>query len=212
MRLFKKIDKQTKTKIQKHFFLFYFCLLPFFVFQLYTMNDMSLSGEQKVYRLVENSFRKLNLSFKVPKRWKIFDISHNSQYFDGLKETLIIDGTSPPGEMPTLQIYDLKESFLNQYDSDPINTILLLDLDRIENYYEESSEPTTYFEDDYTSIEFSYQFDNFLSKGGWVVLCKDWIGVQDNHRLLVSICATEGQWTWLDDYYSQIINSINFED
>lgn len=211
MKAFKAIEELTNGKIKKYYWLIALVFLIFPILYLKTMGEMSLSGKDRPDKLVEYSFRKLNITFDAPDEWAIFNAVGNADLLEGLQKAKIIEGAYPPGGNPQIKIFDL-DRILSDQDENPIDSTLVLYLERINNNIDEVSDPLIDEESNYTLLSYSYPIDFIFAKDEVEIICKDWIGDQDDHTILFSICGTEGQWVWLDEFYYQILQSIDFNE
>lgn len=167
------------------------------------------SGQTNSVFLVEYSFNGLNYKFVAPDDWILFDVTDTAELHNDIEKFLIIEGGQT--NYPRLKIYEFEEEDLHDGNFDK-QTIIDMDIERIKEQYEIQS---LEIRDNNNIEEISFEFltkSILFLKRDRLIYCKDWVGKEEGKIFIISICATEQQWEKLDNVYSQIIQSIEFED
>ena len=188
-------------KKKKYVILFLILFSAFAITQIVIMRSKNFSGDSMSNTLEYYSFDKFNLEFLSPDDWNFYDISESSQNKEGILQNLIITGGSSKGHYPLLEIY--------LSNNQATETIIESDITRINNEYK--NKLTNEVEIDFGSGIISYNFiddETFFEKEGGLISCKDWVGEKLDCVLVFSVCATDDQWTILDEQFDRIINSV----
>ena len=170
--------------------------------------DSILLGKKELPSLEKNIFRDLKVSLLAPSDWRLFNVTKSNIRIESIDKYLIIEGNNPLSVYPKLKIYQFNKIDFDE-DAFTIDNIIEMDLRRIHDQYQ--NQTVDIITDEKTSQKILYQFlsDEVLFKTEKIsITCKDHFTDQEKCILIISICATNDQWTQLNEVYDPILQSI----
>lgn len=170
--------------------------------------DSILLGKKELPSLEKNIFRDLKVSLLAPSDWRLFNVTKSNISIESIDKYLIIEGNNPLSVYPKLKIYQFNKIDFDE-DAFTIDNIIEMDLRRIHDQYQ--NQTVDIITDEKTSQKILYQFlsDEVLFKTEKIsITCKDHFTDQEKCILIISICATNDQWTQLNEVYDPILQSI----